>query len=296
MPVYNQPDFLNQAIESITKQTFTDYELIIVDDCSGEEVTRQYQLPKGTRLICVPEHFGGDAKGRNIGVQEAKGKYISFLDNDDIWLPDKLETQVRLLEQNPEATLAYCHYIVTDSALKPLDKQRVSEAPSRDIVRQMIHGCFCPYTSTLTIRRDALVEAGPFPETRQAGAVWEMWIRLSLSQHFVCDPTPRVLYRTHPSQISQTFRQAEWRVQVLTNAWELMKRKSPKHINCVRSRLSWACRKMAKIKMAAYEPIPEIKSFLLQAVTVWPWNGKSYFLLAWLPFHSILLRLHRKRQ
>ncbi|MEI6513850.1 MAG: glycosyltransferase [bacterium] len=292
---YNQPEFLNQAIEGVCAQTFTDYELLVIDDCSGEEITSQYRLPENARLIILPEHFGWDTRGRNVGVKEAKGKFIAFHDNDDIWLPDKLETQVRLLNENPDAALAYCHYIFTDSTLKPLPKQYKSEPPARDMVRQIIQGCFLHCASTILVKRDALTATGPFDESLPGGTDWDMWIRLSINHRFLCDPTPRILYRTHPNQISKNLRQEFWRIAVLTNTLDLIKRVSPKHTNCVRSRLSWACRKMAKIRMSNAEPLPDISALLIKAMNVWPWSWKTYALFAWLPFYRLSIISSRKQ-
>ena len=98
---YQAPNYLKQAIESVQSQTFRDYEIIVVDDCSGEEYTSQYYLPEEATLICHKERYGAPAAPRNTGIRAARGKYVAFLDHDDVWLPDKLAVQVQALEDNP---------------------------------------------------------------------------------------------------------------------------------------------------------------------------------------------------
>ncbi|MEI6513849.1 MAG: glycosyltransferase family A protein [bacterium] len=292
---YNQPEFLNQAIESVCAQTFSDYELLVIDDCSGEDITNQYRLPENARLICLHEHFGGDTRGRNVGVKEAKGKYIAFLDNDDVWFPDKLETQVRLLDDNPDAVLVYSHYIVTDSSLTPRPKQDKFELPAPDMIRQLIHGCFIHSPSAVLIKRDVIIKNGCFDESLLSGTDWDMWRRLSTKFRFVPDPIPRIYYRIHSAQISENFeKKAFFRVKGLTKTLEQMKLNSPKHVRYARIRLSWALRKFAKLKMAKKNSLSEIKPLLLHAIAVWPWNIKSYLLLAWLPFYAAFRRSNDK--
>jgi glycosyltransferase involved in cell wall biosynthesis len=286
---YNQPEFLNQAIEGVCAQTFTDYELLVIDDCSGEEITSQYRLPENARLICFPEHFGGDSKGRNIGVMEAKGKYIAFLDNDDVWLPDKLETQVRLLDENPDAALVYSHYIVTDSFLKPRAKQYTCEPPAKDMTRQLIRSNIIRSSSTILVRRHALIEAGPFDESLLSSNDRDMWLRLSLENNFICDPTPRVLYRIHPNQATKkTRKKALNRIECLKKALELMRLKSTEHIPNVHASLARAYRKLAKANMAHNRPCSEVAPLLFKSAALRPWCLLPYLHLCWLPFHAVL--------
>ena len=103
MPVYNTSEaYFREAIESVLAQTFTDFELLIIDDCSKpyiEKIVKSYnnQRIKYIRLSVN----SGASKARNVGIDSAKGSYIAFLDSDDVWLPTKLEEQVRFLTQHP---------------------------------------------------------------------------------------------------------------------------------------------------------------------------------------------------
>lgn len=108
IPTFQRNDFLERAINSVFKQNFTDYEILIIDDNVGENVYRinnrnlenKIQNSK-IRFIYNEKNLGG-AEARNIGIKEAQGKYIAFLDDDDIFLPEKLKKMISVLEEKKE--------------------------------------------------------------------------------------------------------------------------------------------------------------------------------------------------
>lgn len=102
MPSYNTADYIEASIESVRHQTYENWELIIVDDCSSDntdEVVRPFLSDRRIRYL-KNEQNSGAAISRNRALREAKGKWIAFLDSDDLWLPEKLEKQVSFMEQN----------------------------------------------------------------------------------------------------------------------------------------------------------------------------------------------------
>lgn len=108
-PVYNAEKYIALTIESILQQTYKNLEIIIVDDCSQDhsaEIIKSYaQVDKRINFIASVNNSGGPARPRNIGLKAAKGKYIAFLDSDDLWLPNKIEEQIKFLEENPQYAL-----------------------------------------------------------------------------------------------------------------------------------------------------------------------------------------------
>ncbi|BAL82285.1 putative glycosyl transferase family 2 protein [Selenomonas ruminantium subsp. lactilytica TAM6421] len=103
MPTYNCGSFIGKSIESVLKQTLKDWELLIVDDCSTdntEAVVREYAIQHKQihyiRLTCN----SGVANARTEGIRKARGQYVAFLDSDDIWLPQKLEKQIKFMQDN----------------------------------------------------------------------------------------------------------------------------------------------------------------------------------------------------
>lgn len=102
MPSYNTANYIEASIESVRHQTYENWELIIVDDCSTDdtdEVVRPFLSDRRIRYL-KNEQNSGAAISRNRALREAKGKWIAFLDSDDLWLPEKLEKQVAFMEQN----------------------------------------------------------------------------------------------------------------------------------------------------------------------------------------------------
>ena len=110
MPSYNTANYIEASIESVRHQTYENWELIIVDDCSTDntdEVVRPF-LTDGRIRYLKNEQNSGAAISRNRALREAKGKWIAFLDSDDLWLPEKLEKQVSFMEENG------CHFSYTN--------------------------------------------------------------------------------------------------------------------------------------------------------------------------------------
>ena len=103
MPAYNCKKFIKEAIESVQKQSYTDWELLIVNDCSNDGIVDiiKTMMKKDDRikLFHNPKHSGA-AASRNRAIKNAAGKYLAFLDSDDVWVPDKLDKQIQFMEKN----------------------------------------------------------------------------------------------------------------------------------------------------------------------------------------------------
>lgn len=101
MPSYNTAAYIKQSIESVLKQSYTNWELIIVDDCSPDNTDEVIKSINDVRVKYFKnDKNSGAAVSRNRALREAKGKWIAFLDSDDIWMPDKLEKQISFMEKN----------------------------------------------------------------------------------------------------------------------------------------------------------------------------------------------------
>ena len=115
MPNYNGHSFVEQAIDSVLCQTYPNFELLVVDDCSTDDslqlIQQKAQCDNRIRIIALA-HNVGVANARNAGIAEAKGEYIALLDNDDLWTEDKLERQLALAQKG--ADIVYCSYDFID--------------------------------------------------------------------------------------------------------------------------------------------------------------------------------------
>ena len=123
IPMYNAEKYIEETMQSVIDQSYNNWELIIVDDCSTDysrEIVRDYiNKEDRIKLIETGANFGGPARPRNIGMQNAKGEYMAFLDADDVWLSIKLENQVSFLQQNLDIDI--CHtlaYVIDENSNK----------------------------------------------------------------------------------------------------------------------------------------------------------------------------------
>ena len=151
MPSYNTAKFISETIESVLAQTYTNWELIIVDDCSTDDtdaVIRPYLADDRIRYI-KNEKNSGAAVSRNRALREAKGKWIAFLDSDDLWLPEKLEKQIAFMEKN-NCRFSYTNYIEIDENSVP--NGRSVTGPKKITRHGMYNYC---WMGCLTVMYDA---------------------------------------------------------------------------------------------------------------------------------------------
>ena len=122
MPVFNSGRFVKAAVDSVISQTFTDWELIIVDDCSTDEtpqiIADLASVDERIRVFRLPANTGSPAGPRNKGIEEAKARYIAFLDSDDRWLPTKLEEQIREMKGKKAALSCTAYDVINGSGAR----------------------------------------------------------------------------------------------------------------------------------------------------------------------------------
>ena len=131
MPVHNTERYVAQAIRSVLEQTFRNWELLVIDDCStdGSAALIESLAERDARIryLRTKASSGSPAVPRNLGIEHAKGKYIAFLDSDDVWLADKLERQIRLF-RNPDTAIVYSNYEkISEEGVRA---KRIVEAPA----------------------------------------------------------------------------------------------------------------------------------------------------------------------
>lgn len=207
IPTYKRADYLKLTLDSILNQTFKDFEIIVVDDGTPNDdnlfLCKNYERVKYIKF----ENSGGPAKPRNIGIREAKGKYIAFVDDDDLWLPSKLEKQVAVLENNSDFGLVHCCCQVIDE--KGIEKKEIIGRPGSldlkhgDVAMRML-GNWTLMTPSVFIRKDVVNRVGLFNEEMPpAGEDAEYWSRCSFETKFYYLDEPLVKYRVHSNNISK---------------------------------------------------------------------------------------------
>lgn len=173
----NRVESLKNAIQSVFSQVFTNYELIVVNDCS-DDGTEEFLMSLSMENIKVINLKKGESAGgnyaRNIGIRAAEGKYIGLLDDDDIWYSNKLSLQINLLEESPESAFAYCGIKrVIDHSLFIEKLPKYKGDLSNIIFKEMV--CL---TSTFFCEKQLLVKAGLFDENLTHWQDYELCMRL----------------------------------------------------------------------------------------------------------------------
>jgi glycosyltransferase involved in cell wall biosynthesis len=201
IPVYNGEKTIIKTIQSVLNQTFTDFELIVIDDGSQDSTLKVIDDISDPRIKVFSYPNAGVSASRNRGLAKATGEFISFLDADDLWTPDKLEAQFKALEENPQAAVAYSWSDWIDEAdqfLRPGGQISVNgNAYTKLLLRDFVESGSNPL-----IRRQALAKVGGFDESLVHGEDWDMWLRLAACYEFVTVPSPQILYRISPGSAS----------------------------------------------------------------------------------------------
>lgn len=176
-PVYNAEMFLSDTIKSVQNQTYKNWEMLLVDDCSKDnsaQIIKEFQKYDDRIKYIKLEKNSGASVSRNTGIKNAKGRFIAFVDSDDIWKPEKLEVQVKyMLENNLGFTFTSYRYMKEDGELT----NKVAKAPSKinynGLLKNTIIGC-----STVVIDTD-IVEYFEMPLVRrgQDTATWLQILR-----------------------------------------------------------------------------------------------------------------------
>ena len=197
IPAYNGQRWLPEAAQSVLSQTYPDLELIIVDDGSTDGTRKVIEafLRNDPRVRAIYKTVNGDgASARNAGIAAARGKYVSLLDQDDLMEPTKLERQVAFLEQHPEATLVYGHYLVMDNDGRTLDKQPVQPHTA---FQDLWESCRCLHLGAALIRKRVLDAVGPFNEKVGWATDFELVLKIARRGGIAFQDGVALSYRWH---------------------------------------------------------------------------------------------------
>lgn len=201
IPTWDRAQSFRKALDSALAQTETDLEVIVVDDGSPTDVAERAVRARAdgrVRYIRLPEHRGVSA-ARNAGVQAATGKYVAFLDDDDEWLPDKLQHQVSVLEASGRSVCAVHTARFTVDEVRG----RITTTHSPGGVR--LGGENPVTTSSIMLKREHLLSMGPFDEELQAGEDYDMWMRLAQEFEFLYIDVPLVRYHIHNGSVTTDY-------------------------------------------------------------------------------------------
>lgn len=220
IPTHNSEKTIAKTIDSVLKQSFTDFELIVINDGSQDKTLEVVTNINDSRIKVLSYPNAGANVSRNRGLYIAEGEFVSFLDADDIWSPDKLASQLQALQNHSAAKVAYSWTNYIDDNDKFLLAGTHITA-NGDIYEQLLITNFLESGSNPLICKEAIIQLGGFDELLPAAQDWDMWLRLADKYDFVCVPQPQVLYRIRAnSQSSNLHRQEKVCLEVLTKAYK----------------------------------------------------------------------------
>lgn len=206
IPTYNRTHFLKETLNSIVSQTYSNIEIIIVDDGTPGDENKKLSNAYNNLTYIKIENSGGPAKPRNIGLSNSKGEYIAFVDDDDLWLPKKIETQVNILENNQDFDLVHCScHVIDKNGIKTgeiIGKPRNQRDKHGDVLARMI-GNWTIMMPTPLISKNLISKVGLFNENiPPALEDVEYWSRCAFHTKFYFLDEPLVNYRKHSNNIS----------------------------------------------------------------------------------------------
>ena len=201
IPVFNGEKTIRETIDSVLGQTFSDFELIIINDGSKDTTLEVVQKISDPRLKIFSYQNLGLAVSRNRGIANATGEYVSFIDADDLWTSDKLEAQYQALQETPNAAVAYSWTNCINQESSFL-RRGYYLSFSGEVYHYLLLTNFLENGSNPLIRHQALKAVGGFDESLKSSEDWEMYLRLAAHYKFVAVESPQILYRISAGSMS----------------------------------------------------------------------------------------------
>ncbi len=286
IPTYNRADLILPAVESVTTQTFKDYEIIVLDDGSTDNTAMVLEPLINRQVIkYFYQENQGESAARNHAMRLAKGDYFAFLDSDDLFLPTKLEKQVAFLDAHPAVALVhslYSKFSGLDTDLGVRDTARFSGDVYPEI---LLDWSVLMAVPCVMLRAEVVAEVGGFDEQMRWGPDLDLWRRISRRYPFGVIPEVLSKIRVHPGNISGD------RIAAVAS-FERYLRKAFADDPQLDERFQR--RAYAKLYSnvahniladGVQEQLGVVRSYSAKAVVHWPWQWSAYlgWLGSWLP-------------
>lgn len=245
MPAYNAEKYIAESIESVIAQTYTNWELIIVDDGSTDNtakiVSNYVVLDTRIKYICQENQKQGIA--RNNGLKLSKGKFIAFLDSDDIWVADKLEIQLKCIEENRSDLVFSAGFVFSKDISVPDYEYNtiLGELQGDNGFKSLLRRNFIPILSVL-VTRQALIGVGGFDHRPEIQNVedYHLWLKMLLKGFAFFGMSDRLFYyRQHKDQVTASDPCASEKVLIMLDSFL-------EHPVCMQSSIRQAILRRAK--------------------------------------------------
>jgi len=251
IPVYDGEKYIREAVDSALNQTYKDFEIIVIDDGSKDNTPNILET-YGSKIKWKSQENKGQASAINEGINMAEGKYLAYLDADDVCLPERFENQVKYLDEHPNVGLVYSdRYQINENG----ETQRIMKSqPHNNFV--LLQDSYIPRSAVMH-KRECLDAVGSFDESITGSDDWDMWIRISEKFEMGYISKPLVKYRVHKENISliRPKRLDHWRytkMRILEKTYERRERPFWLKIVLIRAKIEW---RIGKIPLLGEFPI-----------------------------------------
>jgi glycosyltransferase involved in cell wall biosynthesis len=199
MPTFDRLHYVREAISSVYAQTLEAWELIVVDDGSGEPTRHYLASPPDSRMsVLFHSHTGKPSVARNRGIEHAHGRYVAFLDSDDRWAPDKLQRQLELMASSPARRGSYTAVRRIDGDGHEIHARSVPwVAHSGSVIEQVLRVDAQIATPTVMAELEFVRELGGFDESMRFVEDYDLWSRMALRSEVAVDAAPLTDVRSH---------------------------------------------------------------------------------------------------
>ena len=205
IPTYNSSRTICETLQSVFSQTYSDFEILLINDGSTDNLMEVLKCFQDSRLQILNYENGGLSVARNRGIDCASGEYLIFLDADDLWSPDKLESHVNALDNaqktNPKASVVYSwsYFLDNETNISYINYPSHCEG---SVLPEILETNFVTSGSNPMITRQAIESVGYFNSDFQGASDWEYWIRLAQQWDYILIPERQVFYRQSPTSMS----------------------------------------------------------------------------------------------
>jgi glycosyltransferase involved in cell wall biosynthesis len=228
IPAYNAMIYLPETMATVLEQTYTDFEVIVVNDGSTDEIEEWITKLNDRRIKFISQTNLGLAGARNTGIKESQGEYLAFLDADDLWESTKLAKQVQVLDSHPEVGLVYTWVAHIDEERNSTGRLGVINSQHEgNVWHELTKGNLVECGSVAMVRRDCFEKCGVFDGNLGSFVEdWDMWLRIARIYPFKVVKEPLVYYRQVASSASRNWEKMAKSYQLVvekafsTAAWE----------------------------------------------------------------------------
>ncbi|MEO0515965.1 MAG: glycosyltransferase family A protein [Cyanobacteria bacterium P01_A01_bin.116] len=208
IPAYNVEKTVLKTVNSVLEQSFTDFELIVINDGSTDGTLALLNEINHPRMKVFSFENGGLSTARNRGIAKATGDYVTFLDADDLWTPDKLALQVAQLDEHPDVGVVYSWTLTMSDDGTEFHPGK-SPTLAGDVYGDLLISNFIASGSNIMVRRAAIEAIGGFDASLNSCEDWDCWLKLAAKWPFAVVPKPQILYRQTSGSMSSKVRVIE---------------------------------------------------------------------------------------